>query len=312
MKRFKNLLYACLGTDTELEGLKQALSLARNNHARLTVLQIAPALPDRYKRFEEQYYLSIQEKMHDLLGEAYSSLQMTSYSPVSEQILVASEHPDRTIIEYVISGGHDLLIKDTETDGEASGLSALDMSLLRQCPSPVWLCRPIQAHREYIKVAVAVDASDTTDKGRELASELLKIGRAQADECDGNLHVVSCLNSILESELRHNVMLKLPQDQIEQELKEEKSLHLRLLDERISAADIDGQLSIHQLSGVAEDVIPEFVGSHDIDILVMGTQARTGLAGFFIGNTAENVLRRLQCSLFTIKPSGFESPVKPH
>lgn len=49
---------------------------------------------------------------------------------------------------------------------------------------------------------------------------------------------------------------------------------------------------------------------HGIDLIVMGTVCRIGVAGFFIGNTAENVLQQADCSVLTIKPEGFVSPVK--
>ena len=41
----------------------------------------------------------------------------------------------------------------------------------------------------------------------------------------------------------------------------------------------------------------------------MGTLARTGVAGLFIGNTAETILEQLTCSVLAIKPPGFVSPV---
>ena len=41
----------------------------------------------------------------------------------------------------------------------------------------------------------------------------------------------------------------------------------------------------------------------------MGTVCRTGVAGFFIGNTAEKVLSEVNCSVLTIKPEGFATPV---
>ena len=49
-----------------------------------------------------------------------------------------------------------------------------------------------------------------------------------------------------------------------------------------------------------------------IDILVMGTVARTGISGFIIGNTAENTVQKLSCSLMALKPQGFVSPVKAY
>jgi len=42
----------------------------------------------------------------------------------------------------------------------------------------------------------------------------------------------------------------------------------------------------------------------------MGTVARTGIPGLIIGNTAETVFSQVSCSILTIKPAGFKSPVK--
>jgi hypothetical protein len=41
----------------------------------------------------------------------------------------------------------------------------------------------------------------------------------------------------------------------------------------------------------------------------MGTVARSGLQGLLTGNTAENVLPWIDCSLVAVKPQGFVSPV---
>jgi nucleotide-binding universal stress UspA family protein len=46
-----------------------------------------------------------------------------------------------------------------------------------------------------------------------------------------------------------------------------------------------------------------------IDVVVMGTVARTGVAGLVMGNTAERVLQRLYRSVLTVKPPGFDCPV---
>ncbi len=43
--------------------------------------------------------------------------------------------------------------------------------------------------------------------------------------------------------------------------------------------------------------------------IVVGAVARTGIAGFFMGNTAESILTQLDCSVLIVKPSGFFSPV---
>ena len=46
------------------------------------------------------------------------------------------------------------------------------------------------------------------------------------------------------------------------------------------------------------------------DLIVMGTLGRTGIAGLFIGNTAEDVLRETQTAVLAAKPDGFVSPIE--
>jgi hypothetical protein len=41
----------------------------------------------------------------------------------------------------------------------------------------------------------------------------------------------------------------------------------------------------------------------------MGSVNKTGISGFFIGSAAEAVLTSSRCSLFTVKPEDFRSPV---
>jgi universal stress protein E len=56
-------------------------------------------------------------------------------------------------------------------------------------------------------------------------------------------------------------------------------------------------------------VVCELIAKARINLLVMGTIARTGLPGVLIGNTAEKVLDSVHCSVVAIKPAGFVSPL---
>jgi nucleotide-binding universal stress UspA family protein len=66
---------------------------------------------------------------------------------------------------------------------------------------------------------------------------------------------------------------------------------------------------IHHLHGSADEKIPELVNDEQVDVLVMGTVARSGIKGLVIGNTAENIVQSIPCSLVALKPQGFISPV---
>jgi nucleotide-binding universal stress UspA family protein len=68
-------------------------------------------------------------------------------------------------------------------------------------------------------------------------------------------------------------------------------------------------MRVLHIKGVPGDVIPEHVAAEGIDTIVMGTLSRTGVAGLFIGNTAETVLNHVSCSVLTAKAPGFKTPI---
>ena len=70
-------------------------------------------------------------------------------------------------------------------------------------------------------------------------------------------------------------------------------------------------LKLHKylLKGEPLKEIPALAERAEVDLVVMGTVARTGIAGLFMGNTAETILNRLDCSVIALKPPGFVSPV---
>jgi len=65
------------------------------------------------------------------------------------------------------------------------------------------------------------------------------------------------------------------------------------------------QVSIQRSHGRRSQYVEQFLG---IDVVVMGTVARTGIAGLVMGNTAERVLRCLRGSVLALKPTGFRTP----
>ena len=66
---------------------------------------------------------------------------------------------------------------------------------------------------------------------------------------------------------------------------------------------------LHLLEGEICELIADFIEENKIDVVVMGTVARTGISGFFMGNTAESILNTIDCSMLAVKPPGFMTPV---
>ncbi len=54
-----------------------------------------------------------------------------------------------------------------------------------------------------------------------------------------------------------------------------------------------------------------FANENRIDLLVLGTIGRSGIAGLLMGNTAERILNKVECSVLAVKPEGFVSSIRP-
>jgi nucleotide-binding universal stress UspA family protein len=66
---------------------------------------------------------------------------------------------------------------------------------------------------------------------------------------------------------------------------------------------------VYLLKGNPAATIHSLSGDLKADLVVMGTVGRTGIPGFFIGNTAEEVLQAATASVLAVKPKDFVSPV---
>lgn len=312
MRHYHNLLYVSHGTADETEGLKQALSLARNNEAPLTVLVICPKFPDNIPDYRQKYEASLIEQTEASINATREALSL-SESQLSISIQLESDDtPDIRIIQQVIQHGYDLVIKEAEPANAAGGFKAIDMALLRKCPAALWLSRPISHSRKQMNIAVAVDPENEDKPARDLSKRLLELSRSLADSCSGTLHIVSCWDYKAERYLRGNSWMKVSDEEIDQQIKAVQAQHRTKLDALIAETEIRGAQQVHHLHGQPDQMIPQFVGQQGVDVMVMGTVARTGISGFIFGNTAENIVQQLSCSLIALKPHGFVSPVKAY
>jgi nucleotide-binding universal stress UspA family protein len=68
---------------------------------------------------------------------------------------------------------------------------------------------------------------------------------------------------------------------------------------------------IVQTGDVVEDVV-RFAKAEDCDLIVMGTHGRTGVNRLLMGSVAEQVTRRADCPVVTVKsPAVFEEFIEP-
>lgn len=312
MPTYQKILFVSTGISDEKDALTQALTITKNHHSDLTVLIIHPRFPSRLAAHEKQYEQSLIDNLRTTvdrvcqnIGIAIDQLKLTV--KVEKRV-----KPTIAIIRQVLTDSIDLVIKQGEPEDSKHGFKALDMDLLRQCPCPLWLCRPITKQRQHINIAVAIDAEIEHEEGHNLSLQLLETADDLANDCHINLAIISCWDYELEEYFKGNPWMNLSDADIIDLVIEAEETNLHNLTALIKQANITNTLDVYNLKGQPEKRIAQFVEENDIDILVMGTVARTGLAGFIIGNTAENILQKIPCSVLALKPQGFLSPVKAY
>lgn len=319
MKRFKNILFVTSPTGDNKISFQRAADLAAHNQARLTVMAVPEDIP-----VQTTFHMTGDTSARIINGaishyrNQLEELSATSQQKIEIQNKVVPGTPFLEIIRAVLHDGHDLVIKTPQPQHGLKELlfGSTDMHLLRKCPCPVWMIKSDHLP-PYRRILAAVDLEFSDDNARrdDLNLQILEIASSLALSEPGELHIVNAWQALGESLVTMN--LNLDRDEFdcwiddqqrafEGELKTFMAALPKILGQE-GAEYIAPQL--HLIRGSAEKVIPQLAKEKQIDLIVMGTVARTGLSGFFMGNIAESILNQINCSVLALKPSGFHTPV---
>lgn len=77
---------------------------------------------------------------------------------------------------------------------------------------------------------------------------------------------------------------------------------IELMQERVEGLRRGGiDAEGHFVTGIPSSEIIKAAQKHEVDLIVMGTHGRTGLAHVLLGSTAERVIQRAHCPVLTVK-----------
>ena len=319
MKRFKNILFVA---DPELNGgdaFERAVMLAQSNQAKLTVVSIVDELPIwAYEEFQGVSMLAVQDSIINKRLLQLDKMLSSIGDKISINSKVLSGVDFLVLIQEVLSQNIDLLIKTADEEGIMDRIfTSSDMHLLRKCPCPVWLIKPSgKGNYKKIMAAVDFDAFNVKAGDDELNRQILEMSSALALSDFSELHIVHVWDAYGESSMRSGLAYQ-PEAYVNAYVERTLSSHQNLLNKLVADFVTKGgkdmldylKPKVHLVKGCAKDKIPETVKEYDIDLIIMGTVGRTGIPGFIMGNTAETVLNRIDCSVLAIKPNGFVTPV---
>lgn len=324
MKRLNSILCVIDTPSTEHDALERAVALAENSQAKLTVVTVAePARHAVRTPQDETNSATLQEKVTQTQAERLEALIEPYRARASINAKVLSGTPFLEVIREVLRNAHDLVIKCPESpDWLDRFFSGDDMHLLRKCPCPVWMVKPQHA-KPYTRILAAVDVDDNYQpdelKTRQALDRMvMEMAGSLAVSEFAQLHVAHAWEAIFESSLRHSGFLHKSDEEVDAYVEQEQRHHAQRLDElMLEARAALGPEAVeylkpklHLLRGAARQEIPALAERLQVDCIVMGTVGRTGIRGFFMGNTAETILEQVNCSVLAIKPPGFVTPVE--
>jgi nucleotide-binding universal stress UspA family protein len=306
MQRFKNILAVVDPAKDRDEALLRAAALAAENDARLAAIA---CLDESLPRGEGDV---IRQAIVAGMTERLAAIA----APVRDRgmevdIRIVFGEPFIEIIRRVLRGQHDLVVKVAHRADfdRAFGFASTDLHLLRKCPCPVWMIADDgdEARRGVLACVNPVSEDDRTN---DVAGTILELATSLAVREGVPCHAVHAWTAPLEQIWAESPWLQLdPKDLDELAVltEERHSAQFHELVDRFRPLAAD--FSAHLRKGDPAAVITELAEELKVEVIVMSTIGRSGIAGLFIGNTAETVLSRVRCSVLAIKPRGFVSPV---
>ncbi|MCF7973561.1 MAG: universal stress protein [Phycisphaerae bacterium] len=310
MKRFKNILVIGSHTEATKNILERALVLAEENGARLTVLEVVAGLPKglhaqalHMSAFEFNAIFA-REREKQLCHEI--SAIIDNRRAVEVRVLIGK--PFIEIIKAVLRHQYDLVMMTAEgLEGVRGKLfSSTALHLMRKCPCPVWAMKPTQI-QSFNGILAAVDPDPSDDAKQTLNIKIMDLATSLAQREQSKLHIVHAWSHVREHYFGYSGMSEKQRKQLTYELQMQRRSQLIDLVSRYAHMNLDTQ--VHFLEDEPGLAIPKLADLLHTELIVMGTVCRTGLPGLIIGNTAEEVLRQVDCSVLAVKPEGFVSPV---
>lgn len=277
----------------------RALELARRCGAGIKLVDVLsiPASARAYLSGETERMVADARREHlAKLAESITDV------PVEHELLTG--RPAQAIITEAVKGSFDLVVRSHARDlaAEPRKLGAIDMQLFRSCPCTVWAVGP-GAQRPPQQVVAAIHANPGEEEEQQLNARILSAAAEMAPP--GGLIVFQAWDAFAADMLRSRYSEK----DFESYVHAAADAARADVDAFLKTVELPEGAQVELREGTPEEVLPAYVVSEGIDLVVMGTIARTGIAGMIMGNTAERLLQRVTCSVMAVKPEGFQPPV---
>lgn len=312
--KINKILIPLAPNQTLSDQFDQIFQLADANKATVTFFSIVEDLTAaRLAKYVQQDLA--QDLMNGIFNKqeqqlsAYATQLQRLYPNIEFTTEVASGTAFIEIINFSFTHGYDLIAIDANRGHKhhVAQSGSTTRHLMRKSPVPVWTTsRSKQAQIK--EIVAAVDLAAPTPEGIELNTIILQNAAYLSRSLNARLHIFHAWQLPGEAYFRSWGRLKETEICCYADVEhKEREITLKNLIRHIDLEDLSLQSAL--IEGEPEDQLPQYIDDNAIDLLLMGTLCRTGIAGFIIGNRAESILDSVTCPVITLKPSTFKSPV---
>jgi len=308
MSNFKSILVVVDPTHDEQPALSRAVELADITGASLKVFlsvydfsyEMTTMLSGDEREAMRRGVLSQREAWLEELVENYADKELSI-----EIKAVWHNRPFEAAIQEAMRCHHDLIVKATHEHDKLRAVifTPTDWHLMRKSPVPVLL---VKQHAWPAKgnILAAVNSGSEEPDHISLNEQIISRAQQMSALLGSHVHLVNTYPGT-----PVNIAIEIPEFDPKSYNEAVRDHHVKALHRQAESHGINLN-RCHVLEGLPEDVIPNLADDLDAELVILGSIGRSGFSAALIGNTAEHIIDSLNCDVLTLKPEGFESPVR--
>lgn len=301
MNALERILVYTRGATPDDPAVSRAVAIARRWGGRVRLMDVFAELPPGWEPLLAS--LDMGDAREEAERERRGELEKIAGHLRAQGIHAETDlHWGRPVVEVVraaVQGRHHVVVL---ADGQPRGVRGPVWAILRECPAPVWVVKPV-VHARPVRVLAAV--APVSHEPAELDRRVLAIAGAAAETMGGELHAVHAWQPI------HEAIEWLPNGmrlhaQKAKALREARDRHEKWVHELVAAAwPHHPHTRTHLVEGAPSEAVLRVADEIGADLVVFGTARSPDHPGMYVGTTAEAIIEHTRVSIIAIKPEGF-------
>ncbi|HDY72093.1 MAG TPA: universal stress protein [Nitrospirae bacterium] len=139
-------------------------------------------------------------------------------------------------------------------------------------------------HLKWDRILLATDCSVKAESATKMAIEI-------AERFNGRLFILSVVNSNEELQIHAPAFIE--------RMSEERKKRVKEVADQARRRGVCAEGIVRD--GIASDIMIELVGTIGPDLMIMGSEGRTGLNRLFMGSVVGSIINKVNCPVFVIK-----------